>query len=247
MTHNFKQRVMLTKEKTIGEFVAADFRAAEVFRKYKIDFCCKGNRTIEEACENKKVEPSEIYEDLEKISQGKSGDIDFNSWPLDLLADYVEKTHHRYVEENTAVLIQYLNKLCKVHGDRHPELFEINDLFLESAKDLGAHMKKEELILFPFIKKMVVAKQKGESLETPHFGSVESPVAMMKHEHTVEGDRFVKIAELTNNYQFPDDACGTYQVTYKMLEDFEKDLHTHIHLENNILFPKAIALEKTFN
>ena len=237
---------MLTKEKTIGEMVAEDFRAAQVFRKYKIDFCCKGNRTVDEACENKKFEAEQIYSDLAKISEEKSGDIDFNLWPLDLLAIYVEKIHHLYVEENSTVLIQYLNKLCKVHGDRHPELFEITKLFTESAQELAAHMKKEELILFPFIKKMVEAKQKGEALEAPRFGSVESPVAMMKHEHTVEGERFVKIAELTNNYQFPDDACGTYQVTFKMLEDFENDLHKHIHLENNILFPKAIELEKSF-
>ncbi|WHF51667.1 iron-sulfur cluster repair di-iron protein [Chryseobacterium gotjawalense] len=237
---------MLTKEKTIGELVAEDFRAAQIFRKYKIDFCCKGNRTVEEACENKKYRAEDIYDELSNVANLKSGDIDFNSWPLDLLADYVEKTHHRYVEENSTVLIQYLNKLCKVHGDRHPELFEIAKLFTESAHELAAHMKKEELILFPFIKKMVSAKQKGEALASPNFGTVESPVAMMKHEHTIEGERFVKIADLTNNYQFPADACGTYQVTYKMLEDFEKDLHTHIHLENNILFPKAIALEKTF-
>lgn len=246
MYHNFKQYAMLTTEKTIGEMVAEDFRAAQVFRKYKIDFCCKGNRTIEEACENKKYLAEDIYKDLEKVSEAKAENIDFNSWPLDLLADYVEKTHHRYVEENSTVLIQYLNKLCKVHGDRHPELFEITRLFTESAQELAAHMKKEELILFPFIKKMVAAKASGELLVTPHFGTVENPVAMMKDEHTTEGERFVKIAELTNNYQFPDDACGTYQVTYRMLDDFEQDLHKHIHLENNILFPKAIALEKTF-
>ncbi len=246
MYHKIKPNTMLTQEKTIGELVAQDFRAAQVFRKYKIDFCCKGNRTIEEACENKKYSPDQIYADLEQVSAEKSGDTDFNSWPLDLLADYVEKTHHRYVEENSTVLIQYLNKLCKVHGDRHPELFEITKLFTESAQELAAHMKKEELILFPFIKKMVAAKQSGELLVTPHFGTVENPVAMMKDEHETEGERFVKIAELTNGYQFPDDACGTYQVTYKMLEDFENDLHKHIHLENNILFPKAVALEKTF-
>ncbi|HAV03320.1 MAG TPA: iron-sulfur cluster repair di-iron protein [Chryseobacterium sp.] len=237
---------MLVQEKTIGQMVAEDFRAAAVFRKYKIDFCCKGNRTIEEACDNKKVTPEEIYEDLDALNQAKAGDIDFNSWPLDLLADNVEKTHHRYVEENSTVLLQYLNKLCKVHGDRHPELFEINKLFTESAQELATHMKKEELILFPFIKRMVAAKQNGEELPKPHFGTVENPVAMMKHEHTTEGERFQKIAELTNNYQFPEDACGTYQVTFRMLEDFEQDLHKHIHLENNILFPKAIELEKTF-
>ena len=237
---------MLTQEKTIGDFVAENFRTAEVFKKYNIDFCCKGGRTVEEACDKKKVSPEEIYKELEEVANRKSEDIDFNSWPLDLLADYVEKTHHRYVEEKSAMLIPYLNKLCKVHGERHPELFEINELFIGSAQDLAAHMKKEELILFPFIKQMVEAKKNGEALPAPRFGTVENPVAMMKHEHEAEGERFVKIAELTNNYEFPDDACGTYQVTYKMLEDFQNDLHKHIHLENNILFPKAIAMEKTF-
>lgn len=237
---------MLTQEKTIGDFVAENFRTAEVFKKYNIDFCCKGGRTIEEACDKKKVSPEEIYKELEEVANRKSEDIDFNSWPLDLLADYVEKTHHRYVEEKSAMLIPYLNKLCKVHGERHPELFEINELFIGSAQDLAAHMKKEELILFPFIKQMVEAKKNGEPLPAPRFGTVENPVTMMKHEHEAEGERFVKIAELTNNYEFPDDACGTYQVTYRMLEDFQNDLHKHIHLENNILFPKAIAMEKTF-
>ena len=237
---------MLTQEKTIGDFVAENFRTAEVFKKYNIDFCCKGGRTVEEACDNKKVSPQQIYQELEEIVNRKSEDIDFNSWPLDLLADYVEKTHHKYVEEKSAMLIPYLNKLCKVHGERHPELFEINELFIGSAQDLAAHMKKEELILFPFIKQMVEAKKNGEALPAPRFGTVENPVAMMKHEHEAEGERFVKIAELTNNYEFPDDACGTYQVTYRMLEDFQNDLHKHIHLENNILFPKAIAMEKTF-
>ena len=237
---------MLTQEKTIGDFVAENFRTAEVFKKYNIDFCCKGGRTVEEACDKKKVSPEEIYKELEEVANRKSEDIDFNSWPLDLLADYVEKTHHRYVEEKSAMLIPYLNKLCKVHGERHPELFEINQLFIGSAQDLAAHMKKEELILFPFIKQMVEAKKNGEPLPAPRFGTVENPVAMMKHEHEAEGERFVKIAELTNNYEFPDDACGTYQVTYRMLEDFQNDLHKHIHLENNILFPKAIAMEKTF-
>ena len=246
MSYNFKIKYMLTQEKTIGDFVAENFRTAEVFKKYHIDFCCKGGRTVEEACDKKKVSPEEIYKELEEVANRKSEDIDFNAWPLDLLADYVEKTHHRYVEEKSAMLIPYLNKLCKVHGERHPELFEINELFLGSAQDLAAHMKKEELILFPFIRKMVEAKKSGGELQAPRFGTVENPVAMMKEEHEAEGDRFVKIAELTNNYQFPADACGTYQVTFRMLEDFQNDLHKHIHLENNILFPKAIALEKTF-
>ena len=238
---------MLTQEKTIGDFVAENFRTAEVFKKYNIDFCCKGGRTVEEACDKKKVSPEEIYKELEEVANRKSEDIDFNSWPLDLLADYVEKTHHRYVEEKSAMLIPYLNKLCKVHGERHPELFEINELFIGSAQDLAAHMKKEELILFPFVKNMVKAKISNEAIQQPHFGTVENPVNMMKHEHTVEGERLRKIADLTNEYTPPADACNTYKVTFAMLQDFENDLHKHIHLENNILFPKAIQLEKEFS
>ena len=141
---------------------------------------------------------------------------------------------------------QFLDKLCKVHGDRHPELFEINAIFNESARDLAAHLKKEELVLFPFIKQMVKAKISGEDVLQPHFGTVENPVNMMMHEHTTEGERFEKIAQLTHNYAPPADACNTYRVTFAMLQDFENDLHKHIHLENNILFPKSIKLEKEF-
>lgn len=237
---------MTTLDKTIGEIVADDFRTAAVFKKYGIDFCCKGNRSIEEATERKKINPDDVYRDLENIGAESNGNIDFNSWPLDLLAGYVEKTHHRYIEDKTPALLQFLNKISKVHGERHPELVEVYQLFEESAHDLAAHLKKEELILFPFIKKMIHAQRENLPLENPHFGTVENPVTMMKHEHSVEGDRFERIRELTNDYQIPTDACSTYQVTFKMLEEFENDLHKHIHIENNILFPKAIELEKTF-
>lgn len=231
---------------TIGEIVAEDFRTASVFSKYGIDFCCKGHRTLEEVCDRKSITVSELVEELSSISNASGGTTDFLSWPSDLLIDYIEKKHHRYVEEKTPALLQFLNKLCKVHGDRHPELFQINELFLGSAGDLAAHMKKEELILFPFIKKMLKAKSDGQPLEVPHFGTVENPVAMMKEEHTNEGERFETIAQLTDNYNPPADACSTYRVAFAMLREFEQDLHTHIHLENNILFPRAIAMEKEF-
>src|SRR5690606_1505465 len=126
----------------IGEIVAQDFRTAAVFKKYGIDFCCKGNRTIEDACSKKGIDQESIYRDIERLP-GKSGEIDYTSWPLDLLADYVEKKHHRYVEEKTPYLLQFLNKLCKVHGNTHPELFEINDLFNQTAVSLAEHMQKE--------------------------------------------------------------------------------------------------------
>ena len=235
------------EQPTIGEYVAKDYRTAAVFSKYGIDFCCKGNRTIEEACEKKGLNSTQIEKEIAELLETKSdGAIDFKSWPSDLLIDYIEKTHHRYVEEKSTTLIAFLNKLCKVHGERHPELFSIYNLFAASAGELAQHMKKEELILFPFIKKMEEAIRREQTIEQPHFGTVENPIAMMKHEHENEGDRFVKIAELTNNYTPPSDACNTYKVTFAMLQEFEQDLHKHIHLENNILFPKAIEMEARF-
>ncbi|WP_338377890.1 iron-sulfur cluster repair di-iron protein [uncultured Flavobacterium sp.] len=235
------------EQPTIGEYVAKDFRTASVFSKYGIDFCCKGNRTIEEACEKKGMDFSQVENEVTQLLETKSdGAIDFKSWPSDLLIDYIEKTHHRYVEEKSIVLVAFLDKLCKVHGHNHPELFAIKELFDGCAGELAQHMKKEELILFPFIKKMENALRTGEAIEEPHFGTVENPIAMMKHEHENEGDRFVKIAALTNNYTPPTDACNTYKVTFSMLQEFEQDLHKHIHLENNILFPKALEMHNRF-
>ncbi|MCK0124325.1 iron-sulfur cluster repair di-iron protein [Gelidibacter sp. F2691] len=231
-------------QKQIGQFVAEDFRTAAVFSNYGIDFCCKGDRTVEEVCNKNKIDIDELLTKLEDAQSSKSPQsIDYKSWPLDLLADYIEKKHHRYVEEKTPVLRQFLDKLCKVHGQRHPELLEITALFIGCSKELASHMKKEELILFPFIKRMVKAKSEGFQIESPQFHTVENPIAMMKDEHEAEGERFRKIAELTDNYTPPADGCNTYKVTFAMLDEFEKDLHLHIHLENNILFPEAIKLE----
>ncbi|MCM0666351.1 iron-sulfur cluster repair di-iron protein [Flavobacterium tyrosinilyticum] len=235
------------KNKTIGSFVAEDFRTAAVFSKYRIDFCCKGNRTVTEVCEKQNIDADTLLENVLQVVQSEnSGTIDFNSWPLDLLADYIEKTHHRYVEEKTNVLLLFLDKLCKVHGANHPELFKINELFIGCAGELSQHMKKEELVLFPFVKRMVKTKESDGILSQPSFGTVSNPIAMMMHEHDNEGERFREIAALTDNYTPPADACTTYRVTFAMLKEFEADLHKHIHLENNILFPKAVALEKDF-
>ena len=240
---------MQTLEKiTIGDYVAKDFRTAAVFSKYGIDFCCNGNRSIEEACEKKAVNPDDLLQEIGIVLATKNDSgIDFNAWPIDLLADYIEKTHHRYVSEKTPPLLQFLAKLCSVHSANHPELIEINELFKGCAAELAQHMKKEELILFPFIKKMVHATISDELIDQPHFGTVENPIAMMMNEHDAEGVRFRKIAELSNNYTPPTDGCNTYKVTFAMLQEFEVDLHKHIHLENNILFPKATKLEKDFS
>ena len=235
------------KDKTIGAFVAQDFRTAAVFSKYKIDFCCKGNRTITEVCKKQDINADTLLQNVFDVLQSENNNtIDFNSWPLDLLVDYIEKTHHRYVEEKTGIILQFLNKLCSVHGANHPELFKINELFTAGAGELSQHMKKEELMLFPFIKRMVKTKESDGILAQPSFGTVSNPIAMMMQEHDNEGERYREIANLTNNYTAPADGCTTYKVTFAMLDEFEQDLHKHIHLENNILFPKAIILEEEF-
>ena len=238
----------IQENQIIGDLVANDYRAASVFKKYGIDFCCQGNRTINDACEKKNVDTKSVLNDLNTAIQ-KQGDnaVDYKSWPMDLLADYIEKKHHRYVQDKTLEIQPYLDKICRVHGDRHPELLKIQESFNASAGELAAHMKREELILFPFIRKMVKTKQENSTIEKPHFGSVEDPINMMMEDHFIEGERFREIAEMSNNYTPPEDACNTYRVTFALLNEFEQDLHLHIHLENNILFPQPIAAEKEFS
>ncbi|MEC3966389.1 iron-sulfur cluster repair di-iron protein [Flagellimonas halotolerans] len=229
-----------TLDKTIGQMVAEDYRTAQIFKNHKIDFCCKGNRTLQEVAEKKGLDLDSLVQELDTVqNQNQSDQPDFKTWPLDLLADYIEKKHHRYVEQQIPILKQYLTKLCKVHGERHPELHEIFEHFNASAGELAMHMKKEELVLFPWIRKMV----SGPTNEQPHFGTVKNPIKMMMEEHDNEGERFRKIAELSHDYTPPADACNTYRVAFSLLQEFEEDLHRHIHLENNILFPKAEILE----
>lgn len=232
-------------KKEIGQFVAEDFRTAAVFSEYGIDFCCRGNRSLDEVCNKKDIALDEILNKLTIFSSESVNNSDaYNTWILDVLASYIEKTHHKYVESKTPVLLQFLNKLQQVHADRHPELIEINTLFKNVAGELTQHMKKEELILFPRIKKMAKCIENNTTLQAASFGTVQNPISMMEHEHDSAGDTFRKIAELTDNYTPPNDACNTYKVAFAMLDEFEKNLHVHIHLENNILFPKALQLEQ---
>jgi regulator of cell morphogenesis and NO signaling len=235
----------LTYQKSVGEVVALDYRAAAIFEKYGIDFCCKGNKSIDDACESKNIRTEDVMRELKiLLSNGDSHYTDYSSWSPSLLVDYIEEKHHKYVEEKTPVILRYLDKLCNAHGARHPELYEINNLFKASAGELAQHMKKEELILFPRIRKMAAYTTARPDDQTMSPGMVQNPIRMMMHEHDHEGARFKKMDELSNHYQPPADACNTYRVTFALLQEFENDLHLHIHLENNILFPKAIDMEK---
>lgn len=231
---------------TIGEIAAEDYRSTKIFNRYGIDFCCRGGKTLREAAEEHQIDSAELIRQIEEILEEKEeNQTDFNNWSLDILADYIVKTHHKYTEEQTSVLKPYLQKLIEVHGNEHPELNEINTLFLKVAGEMAAHMKKEEIILFPFIKKVVKAQQSNEKLEAS-LSRMENPVNMMIHDHSEQGENFKQIRKITKNYTLPADACQTYELTYRLLSELEKDLHKHIHLENNILFPKAVELSKTW-
>lgn len=230
--------------KKTSDIVKDDLKSADIFEKYNIDFCCGGNISIAEACEASGIDVQQLVSELENRT-GTDPDAQYISQLSQAgLCDYIEQKHHAYVEQNIPVLKQYLEKVCSVHGDNHPELHEINELFNQSAGNLAQHMKKEELVLFPFIRRMEQFKTKVTPAEQPHFGHVSQPIAMMREEHENEGARFSKINKLSGGYTPPTDACNTYRVTLFKLDEFEKDLHRHIHLENNILFPKA---EESFN
>lgn len=235
------------KDTTIGEIVKTDYRAADVFKKYGIDFCCGGGKSISAVCEAQQLNREEVLTDLHKaLSSTKNTDLNYDEWPIDLLATYIHKQHHKYVEESIPVINGYLHKIVQVHGNDHPELREIASLFKKSAGELTMHMKKEELMLFPYVQKLVKLKESNASdWQKPVFGSVENPIRQMEQEHEGEGDRFKRIARLSNNYTPPADGCNTYRVTYQKLKEFEADLHLHIHLENNILFPKTKDLEQS--
>lgn len=240
----------ISKDNIVGAVVAEDYRTAGVFEQAGIDFCCNGNRSIEIACREQKIVAEELVSRLQQTvnasSHKEDAASDYKSWPLDLLADFIEKKHHRYVTEQIPIIQAFLEKIVRVHGSRHPELAEIKAHFDACAAELTSHMKKEELMLFPFIRKMVQAKQSGTRELAAPFGTVQNPIRMMMHEHDTEGERFRKIKELSNQYTAPADGCNTYRAAYATLQAFEDDLHLHIHLENNILFPKSIDLERSF-
>jgi regulator of cell morphogenesis and NO signaling len=226
---------------TVGDLVAQDARAATIFEKYQIDFCCNGNKTLREACaDEEKVGAVELALAglLETPAPSGVSALDYRGWPIDLLADYIEKKYHRETTRKSDSIRGHLDKICRVHGENHPELFEIKDLFEESAGELAMHMQREELVLFPFIRKMVL----NGKAPVAAFGSVENPIRALSHEHEEEGERFRKIAALSNDYTVPADGCQTYRLTFQQLKEFELMLHFHIHLENNLLFPQALQM-----
>ena len=235
-----------TAATTVREIVAQDFRAAAVFERHGIDFCCGGNRTVAAASQERGVAVDTVLAELATACAASASDAPrYGTWDLPTLVSYIVANHHGYVRGAIPPLVAHTQKIAAVHGERHPELRSVEALFDQVAQEMMAHMFKEERILFPFIVAMAEAAAQERPLPGAPFGTVEGPIRMMEHEHESAGGAMARIRELTGDYTPPDDACTTYRVCLQELKAFEDDLHVHVHLENNILFPKACVLEST--
>lgn len=230
----------------VGELVAADYRLATVFKKFGIDFCCGGGKTVQAVSASKGIELDVLEKELANATKNRdsSGLSDAVRWNLDFLADYIVNVHHNYIRESIPVLLEFTQRVAKVHGQGNPEVLEVAHLFAELAIELEQHIMEEEKTLFPYIKELVSADKNGTVVGSPEFASAEDPIDAMEHDHDNAGELMRTIRTLSNDYTPPEYACNTYRVSYAKLQEFEDDLHRHVHLENNILFPGAIKLEK---
>lgn len=235
----------LLYQMTLSEIVNKDFRTAQIFEKYNLDFCCRGNKSLSEACNEKGLKSENVFSELQNISVNNAANsIRYDEWELDFLIDYIINNHHNYIRSITPLISSLAGKVVSAHGKNHPEVIKIAEIFSTLGKELSQHLMKEEQILFPYIKNLVKIKNNNSKYEPPYFSSVENPIRMMEAEHTAAADEMYEIRNLSKNYLIPSDACNTFKVFYKELKEFEEDLHKHVYLENNILFPKSIELEK---
>jgi regulator of cell morphogenesis and NO signaling len=234
--------------RTVRELALEIPEATRIFERVGIDYCCGGNRPLEEACTAANLSVEQVLGSLqfaEQEARAKPMGRNWQAEPLRDLVAHINGTHHKYSREEIARLGPLFNKLISVHGKNHPELQHIQAVFKRLAQELAMHMMKEEAVLFPYIVRMEEALIQSEPVLPPPFGSVQNPVSMMMHEHESAGNALEAMRQASAGYTPPGDACITYQTLYKALGDFEKDLHQHIHLENNILFPRAIEMERT--
>ncbi|TNE78876.1 MAG: iron-sulfur cluster repair di-iron protein [Bacteroidetes bacterium] len=233
----------ITANQNIGALVAENDRFAGIFKTHAIDFCCKGNRSIAEACAENPGQLAQLLLDLNTLKQASDDStvLAYSTWPLSLLMDFIVEQHHRYVREKSGEILNYLTTICSVHGEKYPELFAIQNLFSLATEELKAHMQKEENSLFPAIRALTLSQPKLPTESTNP--TLQEQILSISDEHQHEGERFSQIRELSQNFTAPSDACITYRVSFKLLEEFEEQLHFHIHLENNILLPRALKLE----
>jgi regulator of cell morphogenesis and NO signaling len=223
--------------------------STRLFESLKIDYCCGGNLPLDQACASAGVDVDDVMEMLAGVGQSNEEEraADFQNASLPELITHIVDTHHVFTKTEMERLQSLADKVLSVHGGNHPELIHMSELWLRLCADLKPHMFKEEHILFPYIMAMTQAADQGRAAPFAPFGTVKNPIRMMMTEHDTAGQILRELRALTSDYKVPPDACISYQTLYQALENFEKDLHQHIHLENNILFPKALDLENAVN
>ncbi|HZQ70370.1 MAG TPA: iron-sulfur cluster repair di-iron protein [Terriglobales bacterium] len=231
--------------KTVRDLALEIPNATRVFEKWGIDYCCGGMKSLEQACEERNVSLDEVVSSLDEAAKVPAQPA--RAWwsaALSELIAHIIETHHKFTREEIVRLNALLEKVCGVHGKNHPELFQIRETFRALAQELSTHLMKEEMVLFPYILRMEESVLQREPVLPAPFGKVDNPVHMMMMEHDSAGSALKAMREASHGYTAPADACVSYRTLYQALEGFEADLHQHIHLENNVLFPRAISLEQ---
>ena len=234
-------------EKTVRELAVENPGATRLFERLGIDYCCGGNQTLEQACQGRNLSIDKVWDSLQAAQHSAEAGREDRNWqaePLSNIVAHITNTHHKYTRDEIARLGPLFAKVCSVHGANHPELLRLRDIFKGLSQELTTHLMKEEMVLFPYIIRMEEAVIEKAPILPPPFGSVQNPVSMMEHEHDSAGNALRTLREISRGYTAPPDACISYQTLYKALADLEANLHRHIHLENNILFPRAIEMEK---
>lgn len=235
---------MNAPEKTVRDFVVEDFRTAAVFERHGLDFCCGGGAPLSAACRKLNIDESALRVELEAACAEPADTApDPKGWELDALAEHIVATHHAFVREAMPPLLQHATKVASVHGLNHPETVRVAAIVEALVQEMTMHMQKEEGILFPQVAAIARARRAGRTIPPAPFGSVAGPIHVMEAEHESAGAALKEIRRLTSDYTPPADACTTYRVLYQELLAFEQDLHRHVHLENNILFPRAAEME----
>lgn len=229
-------------EQTVGEIAAQSADAVRVFEKLGIDYCCGGKRTLGEVCVTKGLEAQQVVEAIEKAGV-QAAEQDWRKASLRDLTGHIIAKHHEFLRSEMPLLSARLLKVVQVHGGKDSRLQELQGVFEDLRDELDMHLHKEEMILFPYIEHLDATAEAGLPLGQVPFGSVENPIRMMEHEHDSAGRALERMRQLTDGYALPEFACATVRALWQGLENFEKDLHQHIHLENNILHPRSIALE----
>lgn len=232
--------------KTVREIALEMPVTTRVFEEFKIDYCCGGRKPFVEACNNVGANPDIVLQKIEEVI--KTNEFTEFEWLNDTtltdLITYIIEKHHIFTREEIFNLAPLMAKVASRHGENHPELLELKGVFGELCDDLAPHLLKEEQVLFPYVEKLESSLLNSVSVPFSCFGTVQNPVRMMMMEHDTAGDLLRKMREITNDYKLPEGACPSYTALFNRLEVFEKDLHQHIHLENNLLFPKAIEMEE---